>query len=353
MRRFALLALACGLALHEPSRAAEGGATAGFRNWSVACDNVRACTAIGFAENAGAEAGPHIYITREAGAGARAEVEIGLGYSDAMGALKNGDRLQVVVEGASTLQIPVTVRRGAGSYEWPEIHLPADRAEAFVAALGQGSRVTVKSGDKVLGAVSLDGSSAALRWIDDQQKRAGTVTALVAKGPKPASAVPSAPPLPVVRLAAAVSQEGVPDAPAALLADERVKTCADEYDADADRVPSAVRLSATEYLWYVPCGSGAYNFTTLFLISRADGSGLRGAGFDLDEPDMLINANYDPRTRLLDSFYKGRGLGDCGSEAQWAWDGTAFRLVLLRQMTDCLGVTSEHWPVVWRARTQG
>lgn len=43
--------------------------------------------------------------------------------------------------------------------------------------------------------MSLAGASAALRYIDDHQKRAGTVTALVARGL--ADAVPSPPALPV------------------------------------------------------------------------------------------------------------------------------------------------------------
>jgi len=52
---------------------------------------------------------------------------------------------------------------------------------------------------------------------------------------------------------------------------------------------------------------------------------------------MLINASWDPDRRLLQEYAKGRGLGDCGSRADYAWDGTSFRLVHQEEMGECRG----------------
>ena len=353
MQRLVAFEIAAALSWTGASLAGPSGPTAAFKAWSAACDNTRSCTAIGFTENA-AEPGPHLFITRGAGAGDAPKVEIGLGYNDGVDALKAGDRVEIAIDGPAPLRFTADIRRGPESYDWPEVVFPAGRTDAFLAALLQGRRMTVSHAGQILGATSLEGASASLRWVDDQQKRAGTVTALVARGPRPASSVPAAPEQPVVRLAPAVSQSDLPSPPAALLGRADVRECASNYEEEEMRGPRASRLSATEYLWHVPCGAGAYNFNALFIIARADGSGARSPGFDAmpQEPDHLINASYDPKTRILESFAKGRGVGDCGLEARWAWDGRAFQLIHMRRMDECLGVTSEHWPVLWRARTR-
>jgi hypothetical protein len=70
---------------------------------------------------------------------------------------------------------------------------------ALAAALATGGRaqVTTVPGGKV-GEASLGGLAAAMRYIDDKQKRVGTDTALVAKGA--GRVVPVPPPLPVVTM---------------------------------------------------------------------------------------------------------------------------------------------------------
>src|SRR5688572_13981802 len=43
-------------------------------------------------------------------------------------------------------------------------------------------------------------------------------------------------------------------------------------------------------------------------------------GYSLTSPD------YDEKRRVMASFHKGRGVGDCGSLGEWKWSGKAFRL---------------------------
>ena len=62
----------------------------------------------------------------------------------------------------------------------------------------------------------------------------------------------------------------------------------------------------------------------------------------------IVNATWDPKTRLLSSFAKGRGLGDCGIINSFAWDGRLFRLVSQEAMDNCRG--SVDYITTWRAR---
>src|SRR3546814_7091020 len=56
-------------------------------------------------------------------------------------------------------------------------------AAAIAYALANGQRLTVRDpGGAVLATISLAGASASLRYIDAEQHRAGTATAIVAKG---------------------------------------------------------------------------------------------------------------------------------------------------------------------------
>lgn len=327
--------------------------TRDFGDWNVACDNVRGCTAIGFAADEAGGAGPHVFIRRGGAAADWPRVELGVGWTEEAQALKNGDRLEVAVDGPRAMRFTATIRKGANDYDAPVPQFPAEKTDAFMAALVQGERITLSLNGQTLGAISLKGSSAALRWIDAQQRRDGGVTALVARGAKPASAVPAASVEPTYTRAAAISQAGVPrTVPPALAAREDVKLCAEEYDEENPMRPDVSRLSKTEYLWHIPCGAGAYNFNGLFLIARRDGTGARSPGFGYPEPDHLVNGTYDPKTRMLTAFAKGRGLGDCGDDAAWVWDGRAFRPTHRAVMETCLGVTSEHWHVIWRAKVR-
>src|SRR3546814_4295296 len=68
--------------------------------------------------------------------------------------------------------------------------------------MAQGRHMEVRQNGKAVARVSLDGSAAALRYMDARQGRAGTVTALVAAGPLRAAAVKPALALPRIRRSA-------------------------------------------------------------------------------------------------------------------------------------------------------
>jgi len=179
-----------------------------------------------------------------------------------------------------------------------------------------------------------------------------TVTALARPGARPASAVPPPTPAPLIRAAPPVGQNGVPDhAPKGM-----TKGIAD-CDAEAETPDEVVaRLAPGVMLWGPQCTSGAYNAVNVFFIGDEHAKGLKRIKFP--EPsgagqasnDLLFNPGFDPKTQTLSMFSKARGIGDCGEEASWVWDGRAFQLISDQMMPTCRGVPSDDWPPLFISR---
>ncbi len=70
----------------------------------------------------------------------------------------------------------------------------------------------------------------------------------------------------------------------------------------------------------------------------------------VDQGNILVNPYIVEGGLVLSSFARGRGLGDCGVIADWAWDGGGFRLLGYTVMEECRGVPVDDWPVLYRAR---
>src|SRR5262249_7787813 len=118
---------------------------------------------------------------------------------------------------------------------------------------------------------------------------------------------------------------------------------------EPSREVSVHSLSTTQMLLLVPCGSGAYNFSSVALIATGAGGRRSYAMAQVDEASAeLINTDFDPGTGRLSSSYMSRGLGDCGESHDYVWDGTMFRLVEVQAMNECRG--SYNWIILWRAR---
>jgi len=117
------------------------------------------------------------------------------------------------------------------------------------------------------------------------------------------------------------------------------------------------QLDANRTLYLLACSSGAYN--TVFRIYI----------YDRRYPDeavpelfaayssnrgwygkrSLINVDYDPKTRTISAFEKGRGLGDCGSLERYKWTADGLRLVSYRYWGRCNGSRMPRdWPEIYR-----
>ena len=315
-----------------------------FRNWTVVCDNINTCTAYGPAEeNVG-----YLIISMAAGPSARPEVSMGnccLGEA--------GEVLRFSIDGGKILG---KQKHGVmfGS------HMGVTPAsDQLISEIANGRFLTMEAGEQTVHKIDvpLTGAAAALLWIDERQGRLGTTTALIRKGDKPASAVPEAAPPPRVVAAPRVPQTQLPEAmPRSLSSLAAVRECASEnaQDISRDEIYDVHRLGPDTLLWSVPCGSGAYNFSRLWLTSANDGSQAKLVSFPTSgRPEQtLVNSGFDPESNSISAFNKARGAGDCGSMASWMWTGSAFALTSEYIMGDCLGMPWEFWPSTWRATVQ-
>lgn len=301
-----------------------------FRDWVATCDNTRHCSLIGLSL-VDSERWIHLRFERSgepsAGIGTM-HIEFGEPLVDAgEWSLWSGEnRLFVVAEGE---------RRCGEPYpdDLCDAILIADegRKKQILRELRRSDALTLVVDDEVMAGVSLDGASAALLWMDDRQGRVGSETALVHPGDRPTSALAQPPAPPEVRV-----RPGVWLA----LAEERVRTIAEEIlrgiapdrcdrrqPPDPEEVGSyAVQSDAVwqdgegRMLTSVSCYGGAYNFSSIWFIRFGSGSWqevdfprpVRGA---TETGGELINAGFDPASGLLESFNKGRGYGDCGTNA--------------------------------------
>ena len=328
---------------------ASGGAaladSGSFGAWSVVCDNARVCTAFGFGELGPIGSSGFLRVTRGAGPTDAPVIDL---VTAGMAATS----LALAVDGVTPrglAAVPATPIESDPERRLTE--LTPEQSAALLAVLANGSDLTLKEGRNPATTISLTGSSAALRFMDDRQKRAGTMTALVARGTAPASSVPAPPALPKVTPAARVAQDDLPWEPSAAL-QARLSDC-DEDIADLGLDPQVARLAPGKIFWGAICSRGAYNVIySLFLTDETGGAvkALQVPHADGERVDELMNIDFDPETQTLTNFDKGRGLGDCGALTSWVWTGAAFVMTHQTLMPDCQGVTSEYWPVSYRSR---
>jgi len=329
-----------------PAAAAQASAnppsmTREFRDWTATCDNTNHCVAFGPAhENMG-----FVLVSLAPGPEARPVVHMGgWGLEDGQGSV------HAVIDG----------RRYAGENtkmdEEGDVIAFKTPSPQLLHDLGNGAFMALKRGDQQM-KVSLGGAAAAFLWIDERQGRLNTPTALIRRGDRPAAEVPAAPAAPRVSVAAAIAQNGLvqDDLSPALLAHPKVKECLAETRRGERFEPNVevFRLANDKLLWAVPCGEGAYNFNQTYFITPADGTAPQPVVFPTatgNEQD-LVNSRYDPKTRTLFAFGKGRGIGDCGRMGTWAWTGERFALLDEKAMPSCTAVPQDLWPTTWRTAT--
>jgi hypothetical protein len=316
-----------------------------FGDWAVACDNAKRCEMTSLFPGDGAIPeesekydGATFSVERAAGPDGGFTVEVGLNTPQ---------------KGETSVRVDGEVIAGGAPKNDIMVFTGADAAR-IVAAMIKGKELSVTDiGDGMIGRTTLSGSSAALRFIDAEQGRAGTVTAAVAKGVRPASAVPGAIAAPVVRFVRPAGKPAtVTKAMRATL--DKESDCGSSYEGGEGDPPAVetYALGGGKTLALLPCGSGAYNFSTVPYIVEGGHAVLAsfdfmGGGDATPTSPLLTNAGWDAKTGQLSSYDKGRGLGDCGASEQYVWDGAMFRLVEARRMPDCRG--SVNWLAVWRA----
>lgn len=368
--RYGLLATAAALAAcnAEPGAAKSGtaedaaprpGATTSavqpadrtFRDWLAGCDNGNDCVAFAGPTDGGAG---WLRVSMAAGPLATPVVHVGLWGGD--GPENAAAPLRLRIDNRDFLIDPEPDQGDVGVGR-----ASATTSRDIVRALGEARLLSLTRGSETA-ALSPNGASAALLWIDERQGRLDTMNALRRRGDRPASSVPAPPALPVVTPAPAADQTGMPDPdgpspslPAALANLAAVKECRSNLDWNPElfKGVSRDRLDADTELWGVPCDAGAYNLMMRFWITGPNGTNPRAIalqGVQGDPEYVVTNPEYDPADRTLRQFAKGRGIGDCGTFQKWTWTARGFVLSEEIGMGECWGVPFDLWPSRWRTR---
>lgn len=330
MLSFAVLALATA-PLPAPPRPGE---LKSFRDWAAACDNGNSCTIASLTPVGGTTPDATLNLIRDAGP------EGGLRIV-----------LTAINDGAAPAGLLIDGKPVGGAFR------PATRgatldgagATAVAALLGNSKTLVVTdAGGKRIATLSPNGLAAALRHIDTVQGRDGGVTALFARGAKPASAVPAAPILPMIIAMRTTGQAARPTAPQ-ITALARSARC--NVDPTIPGKADAFALGAGTALVLVQCVAAVYNVSSAVFV--IDNGKPRPARFDAPSGSgeasivpLVINAKYKAGT--LTSYAKARGLADCGTAQTFVWDGTKFRLSAQSEMEECRG--NPNFITTWRAR---
>jgi hypothetical protein len=346
MKAWLMAAAALAFAIVLGGGAAHAAGTKTVKDWTAVCNNLGDCTAFGFSEE-GSDTDAYLKIERQAGPAGPLRVSLVYDSADKQPA----QTWTLSLDGKPIAGLgPVHAAAGENG---ARATLTGPAADRLVAALLGGKSLELDAGGKSLEEVSLAGSAAILLWVDDAQGRVGTVTALTRKGPAPAASVHARLSPPLVVAAAPASQAGLPKhAPKSVVA----------HDAECDQGSAPndviVRLAPGVVLWGPECNSGAYNQVNDFFIGDEHAGHLNPVKFP-EAPgsspsegggDALMNVEYQPKTQMLSSFSKGRGIGDCGGNEAWVWTGKAFALAHEEIMPECRGVPSQDWPSLYVSR---
>jgi hypothetical protein len=305
-----------------------------YKDWIVGCDNGRLCQAAAMMPEAGT--GTTLVVRRRPQGDAAPEVWLRTFEIDAADLSADGKRLNLHLKKIAT------------DYNDAFAVAPGDAVRLLDALRSAKSVEVVPPDGKPGERISVDGATAALLYIDEQQHRLGTQGALVRRGAKPNSTVPAPPSLPAIPAVRGSAKPPAKLSPAFIAKVRKDNECDDETDP-----PDYVRLDDRHTLAMITlkCQSGAYNYISANYIIP-DGGKPQLASFDdetKEEGDMHgYNLSWDARTRRLEAGFKGRGIGDCGGRQQYVWDGQRFRLIGVQEMDDCRGVID--FISVWRAR---
>ncbi|MCV6603503.1 MAG: DUF1176 domain-containing protein [Cohaesibacter sp.] len=276
-----------------------------------------------------------------------------------------GDQIDLFIDGKALLHIQVQPDDPSlGSSNYIVDH--PGPVDAIIAAMKQGNQALIvlrKNGKQTNSHFSLAGTVASLLFLDEFQDLVGTPYAFHAKGPNKPSAR--------LDVEAITRLDQIPkmmldrwfrgdEALCSFFSDDRLERLA---FGDGFKMRLGTRDTAEGGMLYsLPCGlGGAYNQPyEMFFASNDPNQPVRKIPFQrrgtvMADQDMPVawNVDWTLKTKSLTSFFKGRGLGDCGSLARWSLvkgdAGYAFHLQDMRVKDECDGNYAggpDKWPLV-------
>lgn len=196
--------------------------------------------------------------------------------------------------------------------------------------------------------VKLNGVKAAMLHIDEVQGRLGRTDALEARGTtKPPAGVTAKDILAIEDMPEIVRKDFT----------ESGGPCSDLEAEMIGQFQGFDVSVGTVRLIGVPCGSGgAYNQP--YALYAAYDIIVERISFPYIEKGVpttmstAMNLDFNPATRTLTAFFRGRGIGDCGEYIRWRVDDAGGRLKLaeVRMKGDCdeKGNDPTEFPLVWK-----
>ena len=317
--------------------------------WTATCDNLRNCVVIGSSDDG--DGLFYVRVARGAAEAAEPKVKVVLAASDPIPGAPGAFQLSA---GAGTRKTSDAYAVAARKDDPDGAALAAEIADpAFLTSLETAETLDYVAGT-LKGRLLVKGLVPALRFVDVHQGRAGTSSALVARGDALRQVSPL--PVPPVVLAAGVAAAAVasPTLGRALL--DMAKPACDPEVVEAHSDTAAWMLGPDHQLVAVPCAEGAYNISVALFTTDAKGGQPRPAM--LEQPpkqgdaavdNVVVNYELKEKTLTLTSLDKGRGLGDCGSSRTWIWTGEIFALLQATELEACPGALPEDWPPIYQA----
>jgi Protein of unknown function (DUF1176) len=328
-----------------------------FGDWSVACDNARDCTAVSVSRDyvkriestdGGDYAMPKLWVKRRAGPSQKPRIFVDTTVWGTVDPEPDVTTLHVYYEcdGDCTGRAYRLTRIEAGRYEVAPEQLTA----LFAESLKSGRAATRFRNGEMHGMLTTSGLTAAMRYIDEVQGRRGTVTAIYAKGKKPAHIVPPEPERLTVKVMRGVEEPLTENHDHSALNLKRAEHCelfgGTVYDLPIQRF----KLANGQALWSAGCGSNPHYEKRIWLIETAAN---RFELFKVPRPEkgrpaefaILPNSDFEPGSGQITSYSGGM----CGWRRRWAWTGTAFEMVDSIEMPSCIDILPNQWLQTYRA----
>ena len=332
------------------SSQADDGAYKEFKDWQVSCSQTRACSMRQFISDNPLSG----FELRRSG---KPEAPVVLVVSPRDNAVTESDgaaeAIITIDDGEPLVLKGSAVTADAAAYAFT---LNGDFiGNGLVDSLKNGTTatITLTRGDKsAKGDLPLAGAAASLLFIDQYQDRIGHTDAMSAKGDKTPS-----PALPITDL---TSIDELPEAIRAHFAEGGDCADTDPGMFNGNAMSHAIDEDTTIYI--TPCGSsGAYNVPYAAYVDAYDMISPLAFPTMVDgapsATPQAFNLAYDWEKKSFSSFFKGRGIGDCGTYSQWRLVEGAMgpQLVLIEEtFRDCPEQFSEtdeidpgSWPKTW------
>ena len=297
------------------------------QDWELACDNTGICRAAGYQTDDDFEQPMSMLLTRQAGVKTAVKGQLQIQEDIAQATLfLNGRVLQQL------------------NFHECIANLSAASVQKLLAQPRQHVVIELKHGQQRW-KLSDAGMSAVLLKMDEFQKRVGTDSAILAKGNKASTQVLKAQAMPKINirmqpqyriakaqmLTAASAEKLYP----ILQKTVDRENCYMLFEPEqAEQQIHTYPLNQDRVLVEANCWRGAYNWGVAYWVM--DKKLQKIQQFVTDSASEFSNGQ-------IFSYQKGRGIGDCFSQTEWAWNGQQFVKSYQFDAGQCKGFAGSAW----------